>query len=320
MGSKSPVRQPRRPALALLADALAFGKLPSLGALGEIFDAALYYGEFLKLVNQFLPEKHQEIIRASRYEWNQCQAFCELFSQRYFPIHESETYGDLVYACSVHTEGIGYDQHHETGDIRLGLRLMWAVTTHPFPEDDEQEGIRVVLLEDLATAVPGIQAVLERLPKEGFAPEMLAALFKNTRFESFAHTAAWWHGATGNQFLDSAESDGDGDSNSLDWAELAKDSVLEKATSEWREAQHVLEGLYEMASWLEENPLERFAEAVAFILGRVERAERLAEAEAGAGGGVLDLESAQNLAEHIAEQERARAAGQLPLALVFAQE
>ena len=249
--------------LARLSAAVRDWRLPSLKSLGYLFDSAANYQEFVRLVDRFLPDSRREVLR-HRSEEERCGAFCRLFSEIHFPIHDAEEYGGLLSFCSVHTEGLDYDDMHEPGDFRVGYRLMWAVTTHPFEMDQEQEGIRVVLLDTLETDVPGIEDVLAKLPLGGVAPGTLWQMLEGTFFEPFALAAAAWHHQTGNPFLDTAEEEG---YEPTEWDEVAEG--FEDISAHWRDARRHLHAVHQMVEWLETGPIGRFDQAVDFIVAQL---------------------------------------------------
>ncbi len=80
-----------------------------------------------------------------------------------------------------------------------------------------------------------------------------------------AQAAAWTWSETGNFFLDNSYEDGAYDGFSDPW----DDEVISEATEEWRKARAVMDSVYQLADWLEDDLSAHFAEMLDFILGRL---------------------------------------------------
>ena len=102
-------------------------------------------------------------------------------------------------------------------------------------------------------------------PRPSFGGFGLSNAVKGTRFEGVAQAASWVWAGTGNFFLDCNYDDGAYDGFSDPW----DDEVIAEATEEWRRARAVIDSVYQLADWLEEDLSAQFAEMLDFILGRL---------------------------------------------------
>ena len=153
-----------------------------------------------------------------------------------------------------------WERIHEVLRDQLRLAEGRAVSRTGYMERDE---IRVAWLESASAHIP--QHTLLRIPEGGIPQEVLAEAVKETRFEGVAQAAAWVWAETGNFFLDNCYEDGAYDGFAYPW----EDEVIADGTEEWRKARAVLDSVYQLSDWLEEDLSSRFAEMLEFILERL---------------------------------------------------
>ena len=203
------------------------------------------------------------------------EGFARLFEERHHPLYapfleyslseeDEPPFTVLRRGIPYELHGIGYEDLHQMWDgYREGLSALALLTKPPESFYMELDGIRVAWLESASAHIP--QHTLLRIPEGGIPQETLSNAVKGTRFEGVARAAAWTWAGTGNFFLDCNYDDGAYDGFSDPW----DDEVIAEATEEWRRARAVMDSVYQLTEWLEEDLSRHFAEVLDFILGRL---------------------------------------------------
>jgi hypothetical protein len=243
--------------LTTLAARLLGAAPPSLSHLIEVLAGGEYFETFLGLVREYLPECEAEILR-ERTATAQIALFGNRFGDRYFPLHDwalmEYGYEELVGIVPLIVQGIDWEDYHEVPESwRPGYQLLFALTVNPFEMYDD--GARVPLLEACAAVVP--QALVERIPAKGYAPEVLRQLLDGTELSGAADAADWLCSNTDTIFLD-WPSDADHD---VHW----DPETIRELTEEWKQAELIMGRVHALAEWLEVDLPQRFGELLDFI-------------------------------------------------------
>jgi hypothetical protein len=243
--------------LNALAARLLGAAPPSISHLMEVMAGAEHFEAFLGLVRQYLPECEAEILR-ERTATAQIALFGNRFGDRYFPLHEwalmEYGYEELTGIVPVILQGIDWDAYHEVPeDTRPGYQLLFALAVNPFVMYDT--GARVPLLEACAEQVP--EGLVQRIPAEGYSPDVLRQLLDGTEFMAAADAADWLCSNTGTIFLD--------------WSSDAEHDVqwtpenIRELTQEWQQAEVITGRVHALAEWLEVDLAARFGALLDFI-------------------------------------------------------
>jgi len=234
--------------------------VPSIGSLVAQLDTTEEFTDFLKLVDELLPERRQDILSETTPA-AQIALFASYFEDRYFPLHEYLRYGDiteyreLTFQLPVIVRGITYDDFHEMpGDVRAGIQLMTFLVRSPY---DETEGASAALAEACLQHVS--QEIIERAAPIQLEPDEAHKLLNETQFEQLAYWADRLHMCTNNFFLDT-------DDEMLGYNIMGWDrGTVEDLTNQWHQAEAAENRLYEFVEWLEADPRGRFEQMVNFI-------------------------------------------------------
>lgn len=259
------VSRPRHPLpLNVLARRLLRFAPPSLSALLDLFVNIEAYKEFLDLVQEYLPERLEEVKRlpdpVSRLAF-----FANHFKDRYFPLSSyfadegdpEDGYGELLRGIPIDYQGVDYEWLHEVENWDSADLLMGSLH---IPNLDS--GLGVVWLEACAEHVD--KAQLERLPPGGWSRQELHRLLDGTEFEAAATCADWQTNGTGNPFLDCHYEYPLED----DWDM----KTVQTLTADWQKAEVLWKQMCELSDWLEEDltPNSRYTEMLDFIFQREE--------------------------------------------------
>lgn len=246
--------------LAVLRIKLLSQGVPSISSLiGQLGDIEGYV-DFLKLVQQYLPERERDIMLESSPA-AQVARFSSYFGDRYFPLEdhlmweESDEYREITDRIPVIIRGISYDDYHEIAEnARDGILLLTYISANPFGE-----GRFVSITEACQEHVP--QELLDRAAGIELEPDEAQRIFAGTKYEPVTFWVKWLHGATGNFFLDT--------DYELLWSGYAPEwdpEMVEHLTGEWQRADLDDNKLDKFVQWIEEDMLARFEELVNFIL------------------------------------------------------
>lgn len=234
-----------------LAVALRQAGPPSISELASAIGYGEGFSDFQKLITDFLPGRAREILSLPGEE-RRVWAFCELFSERYFPIYEVDSYANLAAYIPIRFHGVPEDDFHNPTDWNPGFLLMAVLGETPFPE----EGFRSVWMDVAAQLVP--REMLERLPPRGYPHEHLHEVLDGTRFQGAVTVAEILDHSTGCPLLDYSDADfGDGPQ----WDREEVDG----GTEMWQECRQILEPVDKLEKWLEEDLPAHFEQLLNFL-------------------------------------------------------
>jgi len=254
--------------IIILGNKLSSLGVPSLSVLIAQISDSESYAVFLDLVNEFLPERRQEILHETT-PYAQVARFAGYFEDRYFPLDQIirmgdvESYDELTHHIPLIVMGISWDDYEEiTSECRPGIQLMTYLSFNPWGEEPS-----VSLAEACAEHVP--QDLLGRAAEIQLEPGEAHRLLDGTQYEMVAHWADRIHCCTNNFFLDN---DYEMLMNSMppDWDR----ETVEALTRQWQQADAAESRLNDFVEWLEAAPSSRFEELVNFILEKKENESR----------------------------------------------
>ena len=264
--------------LSGLAD-LLLRRPPSLRELVTIVGHADDYAWFAKLVRRLFPDEAEAALSAPDVRMR-VERFANLFRERHFPLYgpfidlwaddgDDPPWSWLRQGIPFDLMGFGYDGLHEMWNgYREGLSALALLIRPPDAYYDGPDGLRTAWLESAAERIP--QETLERIPQGGIPVEDLAQAVKETRFKGAAQAASWLLAETGNFFLDACYEDGSYDGFCDPW----EDEIIAEGTEEWRKASALMDSVFRLTDWLEEDLPARFAEMLDFILPRLPKHEK----------------------------------------------
>ena len=259
--------------LSELAD-LLLRRPPSLRELVVLVGYAEDHAWFVGLVRHPFPDEAEAVLTAPDIR-QRVEGFARLFEERHFPLYapyfefylteeEEPPFTALRRGIPFDLQGVGYEGLHEMwGGYREGLSALALLAKPPESFYTESDEIRVAWLESASAHIP--QDTLLRIPEGGIPQEALTEAVKGTRFEGAAQAAAWIWAETGNLFLDCNYEDGMYDGFADPW----DDEVIAEGAEEWRKAKAVMDAVYQLADWLEDDLPAHFAEMLEFVLERL---------------------------------------------------
>ena len=253
---------------------------PSLRELVTLVGYADDYAWFVGLVRRLFPQEAEATLAAPDVR-GRVERFANLFGERHFPLYapfiefwteeegEQPPWSWLRQGIPFDLMGFGYDGLHEMWDgYREGLSAMALLVKPADAYYEGPDGLRVAWLESAAERIP--QETLQRVPEGGIPLEDLNGALKGTRFEGAAKACSWVLAETGNFFLDHNYEDGSYDGFADPW----DDDIIREGTEEWRKASALMDAVSRLTDWLEEDLPGRFAEMLAFVLGRLPNQEQ----------------------------------------------
>ena len=253
---------------------------PSLRELVTLVGYADDYAWFAGLVRRLFHYEAEATLAAPDLR-ARVERFANLFGERHFPLYtpfiefwldeegEEPPWSWLRRGIPFDLMGFGYDGLHEMWNgYREGLSAMALLVSAPDVYYDGPDGLRVAWLESAAERIP--QSTLEWIPQGGIPLEALTGALKDTKFEGAAQACSWVLAETGNFFLDHTYEDGSYDGFSDPW----EDDIIKEGTEEWRKASALMDAVSRLIDWLEEDIPGRFAEMLAFVLGRLPEQEK----------------------------------------------
>ena len=267
------------PALLSGLPALLLRRPPSLRDLVTLAAHADDYAWFTGLVRRLFPDEAEATLSAPDVR-RRVERFADLFRERHFPLYgvfidlwaddgDDPLWSWLRQGIPFDLMGFGYDGLHDMWNgYRDGLSALALLIRPPDAYYDGPDGLRTAWLESAAKRIP--QLTLERVPQGGIPVEDLAQAVKETLFEGAALAASWMLAETGNFFLDHCYEDGSFNGFSDPWEE----EIIAEATEEWRRASAVMDSVFKLADWLEEDLPARFAEMLDAILPRLPEQEQ----------------------------------------------
>ncbi len=257
---------------------------PSLRELVTIVGYADDYAWFTELVRRLFPDGAEEALSAPDVR-TRVERFANLFAGKHFPLYmpvieywmewegEEPPWSWMRRGIPFDLMGFGYEGLHELWNgYRDGISALLLLARPPDSLYGESDEIRTAWLESAAERIP--QETLERIPQSGIPVEALTEAVKDTPFEGTAKAASWVFAETGNFFLDNCYEDGAFDGFCDPW----EDEIIAEGTEEWRKASALMDSVFTLADWLEEDLPGRFAEMLDFVLPRVPEQEQGKEA------------------------------------------
>ncbi len=229
---------------------------------------------FVGLVRRLFPNEAEAVLTAPDIR-QRVEGFARLFEERHYPLYapffefylteeDEPPFTVLRRGIPYELHGIGYEGLHEMWDgYREGLSALALLAKPPESFYTESDEIRVAWLESAAVHIP--QETLLRIPEGGIPQDDLAKAAKGTRFEGTSQAASWVWAETGNLFLDACYDDGMYNGFADPW----DDEVIAEGTEEWRKAKAIMDAVYKLADWLEDDLPAHFAEMLEFILERL---------------------------------------------------
>jgi len=241
--------------LSHLIHRLSGSGIPSIKNLIARLGSVEDYLAFVRLVREFVPDFEQEIMVKAEPA-DQLARFARHFEDRYFPLWpmvgdgEMESYQELLYTIPVNVMGLSDDDMGEPEQLRNGLQMMLL-----FIVDDN--GPRAPLVNSVMNFLPE-SLVVRATP---LSLEDLHRLLDDTDYQGVADEADVWEHSTGSYFLDA-----DDESAGYEMIDWGREEV-ENLTEHWQRADQILERVYKLARWLEENPKQHFQKLLRFIHG-----------------------------------------------------
>ena len=269
------------PRLSGMAD-LLLRRPPSLRELVALVGNAEDHAWFVGLVRRLFPDEAEAVLTAPDIR-QRVEGFARLFEERHYPLYapffefylteeDEPPFTVLRRGIPYELHGIGYEGLHEMWDgYREGLSALALLAKPPESFYTESDEIRVAWLESAAAHIP--QHTLLRIPEGGIPQDALTEAVKETSFEGAAQAASWIWAETGNLFLDCNYDDGMYDGFADPW----DDEVIAEGTEEWRKARAIMDAVYKLADWLEDDLPANFAEMLDFILERLGNSNPTAE-------------------------------------------
>ena len=267
------------PALLSGLPGLLLRRPPSLRDLVTLAAHADDYAWFVGLVRRLFPDEAEAALSVPDVR-RRVERFANLFAERHFPLYgvfidlwaddgDDPPWSWLRQGIPFDLMGFGYDGLHEMWHgYREGLSSLALLIRPPDLYYDGPDGLRTAWLESAAERIP--QSTLERIPTGGIPVEALTDAVKDTRFEGAAQAASWMLAETDNFFLDYSYEDGAFDGFSDPW----EDEIIAEGTQEWRRATALMDSVFRLTDWLEEDLPGRFAEMLDTILPRLPEQEQ----------------------------------------------
>ena len=250
--------------LASLERLLLASRPPSVSGLLELLVDFEAYHDFLLLVEEYLPERLEEVKRLPNAA-ARIACFASHFRDRYFPlafsygdyIDSDMGYEDLLNVIPIPYSGVEWDDIHEVENWRDGYLLMGSLqVADQFGRFDA--GMARVWIEACEAHVDREQ--LMRLPEEGWSSGELHQILDGTDYEAAAVLADWMRNDTGNAFLDAHAEypmmDG--------WDR----ETVEILTADWQKSELLTAQMSSLSDWLEADPTPNFTKMLDFILAR----------------------------------------------------
>jgi len=247
MGTSKPPPNP----LIKLSDKLRSWP-PSILGLLSVLDQCESFSEFVKIIEEFLPESQDLIMLGATVE-DQISCFAGEFENRYFPLYPGlqdgfvEEYEQITIGIPVEVRGIPYDIQYSLDYFRPGLLLMTSLL------DVDFEG-RIPLLEECKKLVPA--NLLQGRPL--LSVTQMEQMLDDTEFKGLINWAKIWTHDTGFYFLDATYEDC---YEPIPW-ELENVLALKR---DWDESLAFEKAAYDLADWIEKDMHKNFKELIDFI-------------------------------------------------------
>ena len=205
---------------------------------------------FMNLVEEFLPERQDEILKLST-PGQQTAKFASYFEDRYFPLadffmdEEDQDYSFIAHGIPLVVQGIGWEQYEQIPQQNDPGEI---IATYLVNSGMESEGSRVTLAEACAEWIS--QDLLVLVPKDGLSTEDAHRLFDDTPYKGIAIWADILNSNTGNYFLDT-DDESYSSSSPPEWD---MDNVKE-LTRLWKEAEPKQSVVYNLWKVIDKEPV-----------------------------------------------------------------
>jgi hypothetical protein len=252
--------------LAALREILRVVHPPSISLIVSLFQNVETYGDFVKLVRNFLPEREPEILGKTSPS-AQMAAFAAYFEDRYLPLHPAfkdgeveDDYYELLRDIPVMVMGFSWEEYHELNSARLGMQLMCYLIAPPLSGDSDMTGERIALLDGFP---PAYQHEAKRVPDDGISLDAARRIFKGRKWVGLRHCAEYINQSTDNWFLDTDEEM----KSSMQNEEWDRETV-NSMKAEWGKANAYYDKIMKFAAWLEDQKdgAAHFRETIDFLL------------------------------------------------------
>ena len=223
-----------------------------LSSLIKPFDGIEFKIKFLKIVEEFLPEESERLMRMQPVDAD--KAFIEMFSKKYFHIDSASTNETpltrLTRNIPVKFHGLNdfnYDHRWWMKDSQL---LAASICR-------KGAGSRIAVIDVLYERCP--QAA-KMVTKDGYEPEIVEMVLKGTKYEELTIWCKWVFHMTGNEFLDKTSG-----SSAPAWTKTNVNRLV-KAWPEYKSLQIRMD---KFETWLKEDFVTRSVEVIEFINNKV---------------------------------------------------
>jgi len=234
---------------------------PLLSRICEWLGEAEFYPKFTELVEEYLPDAGQEILRSREMAAD----FVEAFTERYFPLMEVPL-EQLVQFIPVGVLGWEEEEYHDLPDAEPG-RLLASLLVAGM-----DEGIRVTTLETASKLLP--RGVLRTLSKGGYPLPFLEQVLPGSPYDGLVTFAQVLCHATGSIFwdltpLNICPPQSGGWPYHCDWSypEWSRENV-DTLSEDWRVSSEIEERMQSFLGWLEADAPARFAQVLDYLEGR----------------------------------------------------
>jgi len=241
---------------------------PSLSHLLSKLSGAEEYVEFVKIVQDILPERELDILSESSVS-AQLFKFFTYFEERYFPLAGSYydwndwvmemSYYDLLRGIPLTTQSYDYNRYHDLPAMDdAAEQLMAYLVKAPF----EENAARIPLGERCLEYVS--KDLLNKVPELGFATEDLELWLKDTQYEGLISWAKIVTHSTDNDFIDIDEEDLYSGWELPPWTL----DFVEGLTQEWQQMKVFWNTANALLKEVDKDPAGKFEEILNFILER----------------------------------------------------
>ena len=246
----------------------------SLSALRDFASSASYYATFRHHTENLFTPSLAETILSPPDIYDQVSSFITTFTETYFPIAdhvmdiidegESPLY-TLYNMFPFQLLGVDSTALHDPWDcFSPGICLMLLIINVEDACEDSDfpivtNDIRVAWLEEASQHIN--TTITDLIPPHAFPLKVVAEALQGTRFQSLLNIPSWAFGRSENPFLVYSYED-ELQSSFDDFDHLA---VL-NMTTEWHEANSIIDGIIELAKWIETDIEQNFSELIHHIL------------------------------------------------------
>ena len=247
---------------------------PNLSNLTDFAAIASYYARFTADTIGLFPQTYETILAHPRID-DQVTAFAAAFETSYFPmsahVADNSYFSDESLLIGLYDTfpfeimGISLEELHEIWQPSLfGIAAMLLLIDIDdiFVLDHYtsiNNSIRISWLEDAADYLG--QDTLDLIPTNGIPQRIIAEALEHSQFKPVADVATWAYALTDNPFLYySRDDDLQSEPDFFDY------EVVKNLTAQWYEATSTMQGIENMAAWIEADPATNFTSILNHIL------------------------------------------------------